>query len=446
MNTGKKLREIQTETVQARLELLEVGSTEALRLQSELLKLEREGIDDNLKATEDAEKAKQAAVQETARTLQQSIQLLQQSLRSVISDISAISQARQEAIQQELESLDANREALQRESERRVLDFERQLLEGEITQEQKDAAVEAERAALEEQLLREQIATVDRRERLRQEAEQEEEKAERVRQAQERLSAAIAAAEAVSAAAKGVSAIAEQAKLPFPANVAAIIATVAAVAAAITSLRRLFAESGGLIANDENVLYMESGGPVIRRSNRKRKVRRVVRGDRINIGKSHRRGGILTELEKGEYVQPVESTSMFLPQLQWMADQGNKRKRGKPYSTVFPSNLFPTTDTPAANPVITRPPMVRTDIRPITGGYAQDGGLAVADTVTETNTTASRERQKEAQLTNDLLEAMLEKLGDLETAVEENREVVFSIRKFQSAQARLNFENDITQS
>lgn len=111
-----------------------------------------------------------------------------------------------------------------------------------------------------------------------------------------------------------------------------------------------------------------------------RRVKRVKRGVPL-VGNYHTRGGILTELEKNEYVSPIPTVEMFLPQLDWMTDQGNRKRDGRSYSTEFPTDLFPSSPTNK----VTSPPAAPYIPKRITQGYAETGGLASSGLSTASN-------------------------------------------------------------
>ena len=169
----------------------------------------------------------------------------------------------------------------------------------------------------------------------------------------------------------------------------------------------------------------------------------------------------MTELERGEFVQPVESTNMFLPQLRWMAAQGNAKAKGEPYSKEFPADLFPTAKnltTPIAQgqstAAISQAPIrssgFTSSSAPVVSsqsvrGFGQFGGL-VDGTLDEETGITSQGSGFDMRETNDLLRSVVGRLDKVEAATKENRTVLFSFRDYDRSRAEFDFQESVTNS
>lgn len=281
--------------------------------------------------------------------------------------------------------------------------------------------------------------------------EEKERNAEYVRLANILRAAEVAAATAIAVANAAAAVAKASVEGTFVLGIAAAAAITAAVATAGAGITSIIAgangagEMGGqpiyfqpLLYEQGGQAFMESGGQPkkvqatrtkMRRRrwgrertyalSRKRNVKKVPRGRKLK-GPSHRRGGILTELEGNEFVMSVPSVSMFLPQLAWMNEQGNRKRAGQPYSSEFPAELFPSSGhTPNTN--YTQGVRTPRLVTPIMRGFGRDGGLALPDGITGTVTQDTGEMERKLEIMTEAILENNERVANMEKTIAEKR-------------------------
>lgn len=470
--------------VQAKLSVAEAGSQEYLRLKNQELSLTKQLLDDEVQATEEAEKTKQQLIQETREAQQQALDSIKNALSSITSFVSQGVENRIVVLEQERDTILEGIEARRAEVEAQFESFQASLQIQNLTEEERQKQLEQAEIDKEIKLQLLQEEEEKTKETKEKEIEAEELKVARLQDIEGRLqafrdlmtslqvandnlraltasqaSAQIIASNAAETASEGAKAVAKTAgSVPFPANLIAIVGLVAALASAIASVRRLVGKSpaiaqakeGGLIEiYPEDVQYMKSGGQsgarkkirTTRRSERRRNVRRVMkvpRGKRISLGKPHNSdgtlgGGLLTELERGEWVVPVQGVNMFKTQLAWMTEQANAKAKGQPFTSTFPEELFPTKPVSEIRryvPSASRPPVINQPVR-YSSGFAAEGGEIFSGLSGAISATDLDE-------TNNLLREVSFKLDVVASAAKEGKEINLSLIRLREKQTQLD--------
>lgn len=310
-------------------------------------------VTDKIQSNIDALSDQQSQIEQTA---QDSIQAVEQSTDSAISALELESQAR-------IKSIEASR--LSEDEKKKAVEAEKKRLADAI------AGKKTEAAATKTQIETEAAAEADYLQRQIDNEKRRLAEAQKVAKALQALQAGLILVNSIAAVANA----AAQSGAGAPVVVPLVIA---AIASGVAFIKSLFAdvagEMGGQLTRDANgnpeFLYMEKGGPIGKRRFRRQPMQRVPRGRTIRTGKRHSHGGIHTELEVGEFVASRPTVSLFEPQLQWMNQQGNRARAGKPFQKTFPSSLFPTMPQDNSKGIPNIAPRI------IRNGFAAEGGLA----------------------------------------------------------------------
>ncbi|MEL7191516.1 MAG: phage tail tape measure protein [Bacteroidota bacterium] len=433
------------EFLQRRTDVIGISADQEVKLREQIAAVQADIQDREIAAAETAADRESEVLEESLKSNLDRVKQFEETVGQVADIIGDGLEFLNEQIERNIEQLEEERESANEATEERIAALEEEFAakQDSITQ----SGLSADQAIVAQQEAKREAEARIKAERDKQEAtnqriddeiKKEEERAAQVAQAERALAFAQAAAAAIVATAQAVQAVTQAAAQTGVGAPIAIAAVLGAIAAGIGVARSLFRQEGGEIISISQeptpVVFMEEGGSVKSRSRfslkrkRRRRIRKVPRGSEITFGQRHGRrpgdAGILTELERGEYVSPIPTVQLFKPELDWMTEQGNNMRAGKPYSLTPPSNLFPGRNT--SNPVNRSPAPGIAPTPRKTNGFAQFGGVAEQEGLNGANLAAA----KQVQLLESLVELTSmqnEKLELLEQSVEVNRRVVLDV-------------------
>jgi len=422
----------QLDFINDQLAILELSAEDTLKLEQERLEI--------LNNIKDLELDKVREVEEKKREeIKKSLEAQKQALDGFVSIVSSIKGVVEDQANTEINNLKRTQEqreqtssdnlaAIEEEFEARALDIEskgfstdeeKRLLDELALRKEKEIEEEKARSESEIKILQDQQKT---QELIQKKAQLAEQKAQAI---QSILDNATIARNNIVTLSNNLKAISEGAKIPFPANIAAIISIIAAIAAGIVSARKL-TQSVSLESGGDTALLFAGGGDVPTKRYPARTRRKGYGG--MHRGPRHSQGGIPIEVEGGEFEHNRWATELFYPLLQWTNHQGILRKQGRPFGDM--STLFGMVKSVGSNSMVNIP---RVPVR--APKYRFQTGGAVTGVGGATNIVFQELAEGFEGLTREIA-GVRDDLQTIDKSVQ-NQELVFSLIEQRKQEANL---------
>jgi TP901 family phage tail tape measure protein len=355
--TNKKILKERLALVNSLLSLAASDSDEYVRLRAQQIALEQELEDKRADGITKANERIREQIKLTKEQQNEALDSLVSAFSTATNFLGTLSQERQDSIQNEITKIKERQEVateeLNNEQELRLTEIENTVQDDQLREQllAEEKERQAEEVARLEQTQEKEIslaeeklnAEISREQRILDFQQRVESIREAIDQAQiirdnlkaitavSSASTEIAASAAVTSA-KGAEAVAKTgASLPFPANLIAIASIITALIAGVASIRRALTkgvpklETGAFVDEDGNIILpqYESGGQT---PNVPTKRKKGIGG--MHVGARHSGGGIMINVEGGEYELDRVTTSMFRPEIEWLHSQGLKKRFG----------------------------------------------------------------------------------------------------------------------